>query len=128
MENEKFKNLSELIGAKVNIKESDRSLKKKEQKFFLDFIENLCQIEAINTLLETVGVHTEKYDTPQVRSLRMLMEKEFGEDQTGIILWWVFESLTPEGDVYPLMDEDGKKYILKTPLQLYKFLKKYYGK
>jgi len=127
MENEKFKNLSELIGKNVRIKENERSLKKKEQKFFLDLIEDICQIEAINTILETVGVHTEKYDTPYIRSLKSLMVKQFGETQTEIILWWVFESLTPDGDVYPLLDEDGKKHILKTPLQLYKFLKQYDG-
>ncbi len=43
--------------------------------------------------------------------------------------------LTPRGEtdlrrfsVYPLVDEDGKKHIIKTPTQLYKFLKKYDGK
>ena len=40
-------------------------------------------------------------------------------------MWWVFDSISPEGEIYPLMDEDGKKHIIKTPTQLYKFLKKY---
>ena len=45
--------------------------------------------------------------------------------KTEIILWWVFESITEDGNVLPLVDEDGKKHILKTPNQLYKFIKKY---
>ena len=58
----------------------------------------------------------------------MLMNKHYGEMKTAIIMWWVFDSLTPDGEVYPLLDEQGKKHIIKTPTQLYKFLKRYDGK
>jgi len=126
--NEKFKNLSELIGKGVKVKENKKSIKKNEEVFFLDLIENMCQIEAVNAVLDTVGIHVEKYDNPYVRSIRMMMEKHFGELQTEIILWWVFDSITPEGGIYPLMDEKGTKHLIKTPLQLYKFLKRYDGK
>ncbi len=128
MENEKFKNLSELIGKHSQVKENEKSAKKKEEQFFLDFVENLCQIEAVNAVLDTVGVHVSKYDTPYIRSMRMIMEKYYGELKTEIILWWVFESITPEGDIYPLLDEDGKRHLIKTPLQLFKFIKRYDGK
>jgi hypothetical protein len=128
MENEKFKNLSELVGKHVKVKESNKSTEKKKEKFFLELMENMCQIEAVNAVLDTVGIHVEKYDNPYVRSMRMMMEKQFGELQTEIILWWVFDSISPEGGVYPLMDENKVKHILKTPHQLYKFLKRYDGK
>jgi hypothetical protein len=128
MENEKFKNLSELVGKHVKVKESEKSTEKKKEKFFLELMENMCQIEAVNAVLDTVGIHVEKYDNPYVRSMRMMMEKQFGELQTEIILWWVFDSISPEGGVYPLMDENKVKHILKTPHQLYKFLKRYDGK
>jgi MoaA/NifB/PqqE/SkfB family radical SAM enzyme len=128
MENEKFKNLSELIGKHSQVKENEKSAKKKEEQFFLYFIENLCQIEAVNAVLDTVGVHVSKYDTPYIRSMRMIMERYYGELKTEIILWWVFESITPDGDIYPLLDEDGKKHLIKTPLQLFKFIKRYDGK
>lgn len=128
METEKFKNLSELIGKHSQVKENEKSAKKKEEQFFLDFVENLCQIEAVNAVLDTVGVHVSKYDTPYIRSMRMIMEKYYGELKTEIILWWVFESITPEGDIYPLLDEDGKRHLIKTPLQLFKFIKRYDGK
>jgi hypothetical protein len=53
------------------------------------------------------------------------MNTHYGEMKTAIILWWVFDSLTPDGDVYPLVDEEGKHHIIKTPTQLFKFIKKY---
>jgi hypothetical protein len=128
MENQKFKNLSELIGKNSKVKESEKSLEKKEEKFFLELLENMCQIEAVSAVLSTVGIHIEKYDNPYITSMRLLMEKQFGELKTEIVLWWVFDSISPEGGVYPLMDEKGVKHVIKTPLQLYKFLKRYDGK
>ena len=40
----------------------------------------------------------------------MLMNLHYGEMKTAIIMWWVFDSLTPEGDVYPceILDESHK--------------------
>lgn len=128
-ENEnKFKNLSELLGKNSQVKESGKSLEKKEEKFFLELMENMCQIEAVNAVLGTVGIHVSKYENPYVASMRLLLEKHFGALKTEIILWWVFDSISPEGGVYPLMDEKGIKHVIKTPLQLYKFLKRYDGK
>lgn len=126
--NEKFKNLSELIGKGINIEENLKSVKKHEEQVFMEILDNLCQAEAINSLLEPLGIIINTYDNPYVRSIRILMEKTYGQIKTEITLWWVFESISPDGEIYPLIDENGKKHVLKTPLQLYKFLKQYDGK
>jgi hypothetical protein len=81
-------------------------------------------VEAVAAILQAVGVTTTN-ENPFYTSIKMLMIKEYGEMKTELILWWVFESISPEGDVYPLVDEDGKKHLIKTPIQLYKFIKKY---
>jgi len=128
MSKEKFKNLSNLFGAHSKIEENLKSSSKKEEKFFFDLLEQLCQIEAVNAMLSTVGFSMEKHSNPFYLSTKMLIEKHYGEIKSEIILWWVFESLTPDGDVYPLIDENQKRHIIKTPLQLWKFLKQYNGK
>jgi hypothetical protein len=128
MENKKFKTLSELLGKGIGVAKSVKSTKKEEEKFFMELMENMCQIEAVSAVLGTVGINISKYDTPYVRSIRMLMEKHYGEIKTEIILWWVFDSISPDGEVYPLLDEDNERHVLKTPHQLYKFLKRYDGK
>ena len=125
---EKFKNLSELLGQNVKVEESQKSIKKKEELFFHELITYLCQIEATGAFLSQVGINFEKYDNPFYKSIAILLNKHYGEIKTPIILWWVFDSITPEGDVYPLIDENEKRHIIKTPTQLYKFLKRYDGK
>jgi hypothetical protein len=116
------------MGKGAEIKKNTKSLKKEEEKFFMELLENMCQIEAVSAVLDTVGIYIEKYENPHTRSIRMLMEKHFGEIKTEIILWWVFDSISPEGGVYPLLDENGEKHTIRTPQQLYKFLKRYDGK
>jgi hypothetical protein len=122
---EKFKNLSELLGQNGKIEENPKSLKRKEELFFHELVTHLCQIEAAGAFLSQIGINFEKYDNPFSKSLEMLMKKHYGEMKTAIVLWWVFDSLSPDGEVYPLIDEDQKPHIIKTPTQLYKFIKRY---
>ena len=122
---EKFKNLSELLGQNVKVEENPKSKQKKDELFFHELITHLCQMEAVGAVLSQIGINIEKYDNPFSKSVEMLMTKHYGELKTTIIMWWVFDSITPEGEIYPLMDENEKKHIIKTPTQLYKFLKRY---
>jgi len=122
---EKFKKISELLGSQVIVEENPKSAKKKDERFFMTLLEQLCQIEAATAILSTVGITIEKYENPTYKSIEILMNAYYGEMKTAIILWWVFDSLTPDGDVYPLVDENGNQHKIKTPTQLYKFIKKY---
>jgi hypothetical protein len=122
---ENFKKISEILGSKVTIEENPKSAKKKDERFFMTLLEQLCQIEATEAILSTVGITIDNSENPSHKSIEMLMNSHYGEMKTAIILWWVFDSITPEGDVYPLVDEEGKHHIIKTAIQLFKFIKKY---
>jgi hypothetical protein len=122
---ENFKKISELWGSKITVEENPKSAKKKDERFFMTLLEQLCQMEAVTALLSSVGVVIDNHENPIYKSLEMLMNAHYGEMKTAIILWWVFDSLSPEGDVYPLVDEEGKSHVIKTPTQLFKFIKKY---
>ena len=123
MSEEKFKNLSDLMGKNVKTIESPKSIKKREEKFFVELMEILCQIEAYSKVAETLGINLTNYENNHFQAIEMLLEKIYGEFATTVTIWWIFESLKPDGGVYPLIDEKGVKHIIKTPLQLYKFIK-----
>jgi hypothetical protein len=120
---EKFKNLSDLMGKNVKATESEKSKKKREEKFFVELIEILCQIEAYSKVAETLGINLTNYENNHFQAIEMLLEKIYGEFATTVTIWWIFESLKPDGGVYPLIDENGVKHVINTPLQLYKFIK-----
>jgi len=121
---DKFKKISELLGSKVTIEESPKTIKKRDEDFFMALLEQLCQIEAASSILQAIGI-TASMENPFYISIKMLMEQHYGEVKTEIILWWVFESITEDGKILPLVDENEKTHIIKTPTQLYKFIKKY---
>ena len=121
----KFKNLSELIGKGVEVKENQKTEKKREEEYFMDLIEELCQIDASSAIANSLGINLSKYENRFIQVFEMTLTKIYGEVKASIILWWVFESITPEGDILPLIDENDKKHLIKTPTQLYKFLKRY---
>ena len=128
MSEEKFKNLSDLMGKNVKTIESPKSIKKREEKFFLELMDILCQVEAYSKVADTLGINLTNYENNHFQVIEMLLEKVYGEFATTVTIWWIFESLKPDGDVYPLIDEKGVKHIIKTPLQLYKFIKQNDGK
>jgi signal recognition particle GTPase len=123
MSEEKFKNLSDLMGKNVKATESEKSKKKREEKFFVELMEILCQIEAYSKVAETLGINLTNYENNHFHAIEMLLEKIYGEFATTVTIWWIFESLKPDGGVYPLIDENGVKHVINTPLQLYKFIK-----
>ena len=123
MSEEKFKNLSDLMGKNVKATESEKSIKKREEKFFLELMDILCQVEAYSKVADTIGINLTNYENNHFQVIEMLLEKIYGEFATTVTIWWIFESLKPDGDVYPLIDEKGVKHVIKTPLQLYKFIK-----
>jgi hypothetical protein len=125
---ETFKKLSELIGKGGKIKESEKSIIKKKEKFFLNIVSLLCEIEAYQKVTKSVGIDLTMYEDLYFQIIEDLLEKQYGELEKNIIIWWVFESLKENGEVYPLVSEDGVRHIINTPLQLYKFLKRYDGK
>jgi hypothetical protein len=125
---ETFKKLSELIGKGGKIIESEKSIIKKKEKFFLKIVSLLCEIEAYQKVTKSVGIDLTMYEDLYFQIIEDLLEKQYGELEKNIIIWWVFESLKENGEVYPLVSEDGVRHIINTPLQLYKFLKRYDGK
>ena len=128
MSENKIKTIADLTGQNVEVKESEKSIKRKEEKYFIDLVTNLCAMEAYSNNALNLGINLSVYDDMYIQIIGALLDKVYNPLQRNIILWWVFESLSPEGEVYPLLDENNKKHIINTPLQLYKFIKQYDGR
>tara|TARA_R100001480_G_scaffold31764_1_gene43080 strand:+ start:4533 stop:4775 length:243 start_codon:yes stop_codon:yes gene_type:complete len=71
------------------------------------------------------GVNLFAYEEKYLFIIKDLIVKLYGEKKSEIILWWVFESITPDDKILPIEDEDGKEHIIENPRQLVKFLKRY---
>jgi hypothetical protein len=123
----KFKILSELIGKGIEVKENQKTEKKREEEYFITLIDELCQIDISSAIVNSLGINLIDYEDKFIRVFEMTLNKIYGELKASIILWWVFESIEPDGSISYLIDENDKEHLIKTPTQLYKFLKRYDG-
>jgi hypothetical protein len=116
--------LSEIVGTSIDIIESKKSIAQKEQNNFCNIVSNWDKAwDRGQKIFEDTGIDLGDYDSAYYRMIEDLFILHFG-DKAEIIFWWVYERYTEDGKIAILITEEGKEHILKTPLQLYKFIKK----
>ena len=123
-----MRNIIQKLGKGINLKEKQKSIRNKEDQFLLDLIQKLCELENSTSTAYKNGINLFEYEEKYVYIIKDLIQKIYGEAKSELIIWWVFESISPDGKVLPLIDEDLKEHVIKTPKQLIKFLKRYNGK
>tara|TARA_R110002020_G_scaffold267101_2_gene482207 strand:- start:856 stop:1242 length:387 start_codon:yes stop_codon:yes gene_type:complete len=128
MRKKKIENLAETIGKGLIVNENKKALKKRENLFLIEVIELLCELEAKANVANTLGINVFEYEERYITIIKNLLDKAYGEVKSNIIIWWVYESITPDDKILPLVDENEKEHIIKTPKQLVRFLKRYDGK
>ena len=125
MEKKQTKHLSELIGKGVEIKEKTVSPKKADESYFLQLVNNLCEVSERSLFAEEMGINLFAYDMGYMGIIENLLSKTYGEIPSSVILWYVFERTSEHGEECSIIDEDNVEHIIKTPKQLYKFIKQY---
>jgi len=114
--------------ASARITPSMKSLKNKDDQYLKELIEQLCEVEAYVEAVNNFGVNLLGIEEKWINIISELLTKSYGVEVSDIIVWWVFESIDEDGSVLPItIEENGeeKDVIIKTPLQLVNFLKKY---
>ena len=125
MEKRQAKHLSELIGKGVEIKEKTLSPKKQDEQFFLKLVDVLCVISERSLMAEDLGISLFAYDLGYMEVIENLLAKTYGEIPSSVILWYVFEKTSEHGEECNIIDENNVEHVIKTPKQLYKFIKQY---
>tara|TARA_R110000796_G_scaffold167953_1_gene284845 strand:- start:863 stop:1246 length:384 start_codon:yes stop_codon:yes gene_type:complete len=125
MENQDIlKHLQKFVGDNVTIKESPKSEEEREELLFIDTINTLDSIfVSDNKLHEDYGIDLLGFTQSYYHAIENLIVMLVGYDKADIIWWWVCERFAEDGKLLGIGTEDGKVHMIKTPKQLYKFLK-----
>ena len=119
-----FKHLQKFVGDNVTIKESPKSEEEREELLFIDTINTLDSIfVSDNKLHEDYGIDLLGFTQSYYHAIENLIVMLVGYDKADIIWWWVCERFAEDGKLLGIGTEDGKVHMIKTPKQLYKFLK-----
>jgi len=119
------KPLQNKFGKGLDIKESPKTEAEREEALFIDTIETLEHIWfAEHQLGDEFGIDLTAFSQYYYHAIENLVVAKYGYDKADIIWWWVLDRFDEEGELVEIEDEDGKIYLLKTPKDLWKFLKK----
>jgi len=122
-ENREF-NLKDSLGKGFNIKETTKSINRKDREFFTNLVTSLVEIDARTEVLIIAGVDLITYEDPYHNIIEGLIFKHYGPVKSEIIMWWLAEKRLPGGKNMTLQGTDGEEYSLNTAIQLYQALNK----
>ena len=122
--NKLLKYLKDIAGTNVNITESQSSKSKKEQIRFCEMVKMWDETwQRNNKLYSDTGIDLSDYDASYYNIIENAFLLLYG-GKAELVFWWVYERYSEDGEIAVLVDEKDEEHILKTPLQLYKFIKK----
>tara|TARA_B110000483_G_C17908433_1_gene432141 strand:+ start:121 stop:531 length:411 start_codon:yes stop_codon:yes gene_type:complete len=109
-----------ILGSEVTIKDNIDSV---EEKIFITFIKKIEDSQLVeNKLFEEGGVELSRVTDPLWFVIENSFKFIYGEKATDLILWYVYDRFSPDGEIIELEDEGGKTYILKTPKDLWSYI------
>ena len=120
------KKLKEIGGDNLRIKESSKSVEKKQKEIFVSIITQFKDVwEKSNALQKDHGVNLVQYEEKYYRIIELLVYELYGSRAAEIIMWWVYDVENPKKEDYYIYDKENKtKHIVKSVSQLYSVLRK----
>ena len=120
------KSLLELGGINLQVKESKKSKENKRKKLFINLIEDLKYVlNRSDNLDREYGINLLMFEDRYYKIVEEILIEHWGELVAEVVFWWIYDVKDPKESNYYLFEkETNKKYIVKTPTQLYNLLKK----
>lgn len=111
-----------ILGSDVTIKDN---LKGTEETVFCLFISKLDESRIKEDMIfDEAGIDLKKVTDPLWLVIENMMRMLYGEEATEMIMWYLFERFDSNGKLLELFDEvTKKKYKIKTPKDLFAFIK-----
>ena len=93
-------NIKEVLGEGVKIKESRKSILKKDREFFITLVTSLMDIDDRTDHLAKMGIDVMVYEDPYHNIIEGFIFKHYGDVEGEIILWWLSEKRLPKKKRY----------------------------
>ena len=120
------KALLSIGGKNVKVKENKKSLENKHKKFFLSTLNTLISIqERTDKVFTEYGLNFIMYEDLYFTIIEDLVYEHYGDQIAEVMFWYVNGAKIQTDEEQFIEDKDtGKKYKVKTPLQVYNVCKK----
>lgn len=126
MENE-YKQVQAAVDNILNVSTIVRRRKKtasdKKRELFFQIIVAIEEIQVRQNLMyHDLSIDFANYDEKFLTVIDGLLYMHFGHDCAEIISFYIWDRINPEGEITPLIGEDGTEIFLKNPYELWDLL------
>ena len=113
-------------GLKLQVKENKKNIENKHKKFFLSTLNTLISIqERTDKIFTEYGLNLIMYEDLYFTVIEDLVYEHYGDQIAEVMFWYVNGAKIQTDEEQFIEDKDtGKKYKVKTPLQVYNVCKK----
>lgn len=111
---------------KLQIEENPKKIENKHKKFFISMLNRLVSIqERTDKVFTEYGINLIMYEDLYFQTIEDLIYEYYGNRVAEVMFWFVNGvKIENEEEQYIEDKENGKRYKVKTPLQVYNVCKK----
>jgi hypothetical protein len=115
--------VNEILNIKSLIRKKKKTQVEKKKELFIMIINSIEQIiNRQNLMYVDLNLDLTKYDEDFLEVIDALLVLHFNKDGADLINYYLWERLTPDGEINPLVDQEGKEIHLENADDLWNLL------
>ena len=115
--------VNEILNVKSLVRKKRKTQGEKKKELFVMIINSIEQIiNRQNLMYADLNLDLTKYDEDFLEVIDALLVLHFNKDGADLINYYLWERLTPDGEINPLVDQEGKEIHLENADDLWNLL------
>lgn len=115
--------VNEILNVKSLVRRKKKTREEKKKELFITIVHSIEQIISRQNLLYLdLNLDLTKYDEAFLDVIDSLLILHFGKGGADLISYYLWERLSPDGEINPLVDIEGKEVYLENAEELWNLL------
>lgn len=115
--------INQILNIKSAVRKKKKTQEEKKKELFISIINSIEQIINRQNLMYTeLDLDLTKYDEAFLDTVDALIILHFGKEGAEIIGYYLWDRLSPDGTINPLLDSDDKEVYLESAQDLWNLL------
>lgn len=115
--------VEDILNTNVTVRRKKKSTSDKKKELFFSIINNIDSLNVRqNILYADLNLDFSNYDENFYTIIDQLLFMNFGKECTDIIAFYLYDRINPEGEINPLIFDNGEELIINNPYELWSLL------
>jgi hypothetical protein len=116
--------IEQIIGTNTNLKRRKKTKVDHEKEKFEKIINQLDEMKAHSFIINSGLIDFTKYEDNFYDIIDVLLESLYGKEAFELIFFYLYDRVSPTGEIQELVDEEGNVVILQNTSDLWELIQK----